>query len=115
MEVLETKHEQNVIIADFMDVKTEMFKSNKLNYMYTLVGGIEEGFEAHELSYDVSWNLLMPVWRKLRSNLRDVIDNGDAETVSFLYDEILSAIGTADIDYAYPKIVKGIKWVNENK
>jgi hypothetical protein len=57
----------------------------------------------------------MPVWRRLRAILRDVIDNGDTETVSFLYNEILSAIGTADIKYTYPKIVKGIEWANENK
>lgn len=70
---------------------------------------------ATELEFNSNWNWLMPVWRNLRANLRDIIDRGETETVTHLYEEILSAVGTGDIDYAYEKIVKGIKWWYENK
>jgi hypothetical protein len=68
-----------------------------------------------DMLFSQSWDWLMPAWIKLRRCLRDILDNGATQTVVFLYDEIISAIGAGEIDYAYEKVVKGIEWWNENK
>ena len=67
----------NKIIAEFMELETEIFSDNnttrgeyskqELNYYYhgTLDRIIDQGwFEAHELSYNLSWDWLMPVVSK---------------------------------------------------
>jgi hypothetical protein len=64
----------NKLIAEFMDLETETFHSGILNYYHQ---DIAEGsfFEEHELSYNVSWDWLMPVVEKIEG-LRD--KNGNA-------------------------------------
>ena len=52
----------NKLIAEFMELPTEVFKSGKVNYFN---GGT--WYEEHELSYSVSWDWLMPVINKIRS------------------------------------------------
>ena len=54
----------NKLIAEFMELPTELFKSGKLNYKYN--DGLnyqhsDAWFEEHELSYNVSWDWLIPV------------------------------------------------------
>ena len=48
--------ENNKLIAEFMGLPTQVFKSGKINYKRNDIW-----FEAHELSYNVSWDWLMPV------------------------------------------------------
>ena len=58
----------NKLIAEFMEFPTELFKSGKLNYKYN--DGLnyqhsDAWFEEHELSYNVSWDWLIPVAQRL--------------------------------------------------
>ena len=58
----------NKLIAEFMELPTELFKSGKLNYKYN--DGLnyqhsDAWFEEHELSYNVSWDWLIPVAQRL--------------------------------------------------
>ena len=58
----------NKLIAEFMELPTELFKSGKLNYKYN--DGLnyqhsDAWFEEHELSYNVSWGWLIPVAQRL--------------------------------------------------
>jgi len=56
----------NKLIAEFMGLDTEVFKSGKVNYYYYDKVSKQEIFlEAHELSYNVSWDWLMPVVEKI--------------------------------------------------
>jgi hypothetical protein len=108
MKVFENyKEGDNLLVAKFMELTIGKDELGYFQHQNNIIDFIPE--------YHNSWDLLMPAWRRLREIFRDVIENGNSETVSFLYDEILSAIGTADIQYAYPKIIKGIEWANENK
>ena len=50
---------EDKLIAEFMKLPTEVFKSGKLNYKHN-----DNWFEEHELSYDVCWKWLMPVVRR---------------------------------------------------
>ncbi len=52
----------NKLIAEFMRLPTEVFKSGNLNYKRN-----HDWFEEHELSYNVSWDWLMPVINKCKS------------------------------------------------
>jgi len=53
----------NKLIAEFMELETKTFKSGILNYYYQ---DVFEGnwFEEGELSYNLSWDWLMPVVSK---------------------------------------------------
>ena len=64
----------NKIIAEFMELETKTFSSGIVNYYHQ---DIAEGsfFEDNELSYNLSWDWLMPVVEKIES-LRDA--NGNA-------------------------------------
>ena len=58
----------NKLIAEFMELPTELFKSGKLNYKYN--DGLnyqhsDAWFEEHELSFNVSWDWLIPVAQRL--------------------------------------------------
>ncbi len=54
----------NKLIAEFMELETKTFKSGILNYYYqdTFEGN---WFEEGELSYNLSWDWLMPVVIKI--------------------------------------------------
>ena len=54
----------NKLIAEFMGLPTQVFKSGKLNYKRN-----DSWFEEHELSYNVSWDWLMPVLKKINSEI----------------------------------------------
>jgi hypothetical protein len=60
--------ENNKLIAEFMRLDTEVFNTGLLNYNHNNVW-----YEEHELSYNVSWDWLMPVVEKCRvqSNAED--------------------------------------------
>ena len=52
--------ENNKLITEFMGLDTEVFNSGLLNYNHNNVW-----HEEHELSYNVSWDWLMPVVQKI--------------------------------------------------
>ena len=57
--------QNNKLIAEFMQLETAEFApSNILNYKHKF-----SWFEEHELSYDVSWDWLMPVLKKITFKL----------------------------------------------
>ncbi len=64
----------NKLIAEFMELPTEVSKAGLLNYYHREYNS-GTWYEEHELSYNVSWDWLMPVVEKIES-LRDA--NGDA-------------------------------------
>ena len=56
----------NKLIAEFMGLPTEVFKSGKLNYYFREFNS-GSWYEEDELSYNVSWDWLMPVVQKIES------------------------------------------------
>ena len=51
---------ENKLIAEFMGLDTKVFNSGLLNYNNNNVW-----YEEHELSYNVSWDWIMPVVQKI--------------------------------------------------
>ena len=92
----------NKIIAEFMELETETFSSGIVNYYHQ---DIAEGsfFEEHELSYNVSWDWLMPVCQKIDEYLEDNIGNAGH------FDDCLSC---NDIDAKYKAVVNFINELN---
>ena len=74
----------NKLIAEFMELPTEVFESGKLNYKFGTTW-----WEKQELSYDVSWDWLIPVVQKL-IDVYVSIDEQDEQDLqqSILYDKI---------------------------
>ena len=58
----------NKIIAEFMGLETETFNSGIVNYYHQDIGEVIAVFEEHELSYNVSWDWLMPVVIKIETD-----------------------------------------------
>jgi len=56
----------NKLIAEFMGLPTEVFNSGNLNYYFKEFNS-GTWCEEHELSYNVSWDWLMPVVEKIES------------------------------------------------
>ena len=105
----------NRIIAEFMKLETETFNSGIPNYYYhgTLDRLIDQGwFEAHELSYNVSWDWLMPVVEKIES-LRDTNGNAYRFTIDMCNAQIeetnIEILGGAfKLDTTYKAVVEFI-------
>lgn len=60
--------ENNKLIAEFMGLPTEVFKSGKVNYYFREFNS-GSWYEEHELSYNVSWDWLMPVLKKINEQI----------------------------------------------
>ena len=58
--------EDNKIIAKFMQLQTVTFKSGIVNYYHREYSS-GTWYEEHELSYNASWDWLMPVVEKIES------------------------------------------------
>jgi hypothetical protein len=56
--------ENNKLIAEFMELPTEVSKAGLLNYYHREYNS-GTWYEEHELSYNVSWDWLMPVVEKI--------------------------------------------------
>tara|TARA_R110000787_G_scaffold222206_1_gene330862 strand:+ start:455 stop:862 length:408 start_codon:yes stop_codon:yes gene_type:complete len=56
--------EDNKLIAEFMELPTEVSKEGLLNYYHRKYNS-GTWYEEHELSYEVSWEWLMPVVKKI--------------------------------------------------
>ena len=99
--------ESNKLIAEFMELPTEVFKSGKVNY-YLREFNSGTWYEEHELSYDVSWDFwLMPVVKKILDI--SFQDEGDPEDFYSIRDCI------PDRNHTYRAIVEFIKEYNKNK
>ena len=61
---MEYYRENNKLIAEFMELPTEVFKSGKVNYYFREFNS-GTWYEEHELSYHVSWDWLMPVVERI--------------------------------------------------
>ena len=96
----------NKLIAEFMGLDTEVFKSGKVNYYYYDKVSKQEIFlEAHELSYNVSWDWLMPVIEKIHHLEYEHEDN---------MENIENALDAKSITDTYKAVVKFIKDYNQN-
>ena len=51
----------NKLIAEFMGLPTEVFKPSRITNYYHREYNSGTWYEEHELSYNVSWDWLMPV------------------------------------------------------
>ena len=96
----------NKLIAEFMGLDTEMFKSGKVNYYYYDKVSKQEIFlESHELHYNVSWDWLIPVIEKIQDKY---LENPELD---YKYiDEIRLAV--PNIQEVYYLVVEFIK--NQN-
>tara|TARA_S200002703_G_scaffold107150_1_gene93074 strand:+ start:422 stop:700 length:279 start_codon:yes stop_codon:yes gene_type:complete len=88
----------NKLIAEFMELPTEVFKSGKVNYFN---GGT--WYEEHELSYSVSWDWLMPVVYKILW-----IEDYEYE----IYDDIHNGLTNALLSQTHEAVVEFIKQHN---
>ena len=104
---------KNKLIAEFMDLDTEVFKSGKVNYYYYDKVSKQEIFlEAHELSYNLSWDWLMPVVDKIKSisgklptHIGNIPNDEDWESNNFL---------STNIEETYRAVIEFIKDYNQN-
>jgi hypothetical protein len=110
----------NKLIAEFMGLPTEVFKSGKVNYYFREFNS-GSWYEEHELSYNVSWDWLMPVINKIRSmdstyeieevgkydwdNLEDIFPKEYYEEISHY---------EFDLELTYESVVEFINQLNNN-
>lgn len=112
--------EDNKLIAEFMELPTEVFNSGLLNYYHREYNS-GTWYEEHELSYNVSWDWLEPVvekiemleytfeknYQRLDKDWQCLIVKGN--DIMFQEFNINSKLA------AYNAVVEFIKWYNENK
>ena len=91
----------NKLIAEFMGLPTEVFKSRITNYYHREYNS-GTWYEEHELSYNVSWDWLMPVVEKCYDNGADENEVGD----------ITHALLDCDIDHTHRAVVEFINQLN---
>mgnify|MGYP001156742819 CR=1 FL=1 len=92
----------NKLIAEFMKLPTEVFKSGIMNYHHD-----GAWYEEHELSYEKSWDWLMPVVQECRLESRCEYDTDDA------WDKIHWALEECNIEEIYKAVVEFIKQLNK--
>lgn len=93
----------NKLIAEFMELPTEVFKSGKVNYYFREFNS-GSWYEEHELSYNVSWDWLMPVIEKC-------VRTGDDTDK---WDSIFNALTTLSIKEVYEEVIEFINEYNNN-
>jgi hypothetical protein len=92
----------NKLIAEFMGLPTEVFKPSRITNYYHREYNSGTWYEEHELSYNVSWDWLMPVVEKCYDNGADENEVGD----------ITHALLDCDIDHTYRAVVEFINQSN---
>lgn len=90
----------NKLIAEFMELPTEVSKAGLLNYYHREYNS-GTWYEEHELSYNVSWDWLMPVIHKCF----DVAEDGDME-------DIMHHLQVADMKSTYQAVIEFIEIMN---
>ena len=86
---------ENKLIAVFMELPTEVFKSGKLNYYFREFNS-GSWYEEHELSYNVSWDWLMTVVEKI-----------------YQLDSNANFFGSINLEATYKEVVEFIKQYNK--
>ena len=92
----------NKLIAEFMGLSTEVFKPSRITNYYHREYNSGTWYEEDELSYNVSWDWLMPVVEKCYDNGADENEVGD----------ITHALLDCDIDHTYRAVVEFINQLN---
>ena len=97
----------NKLIAEFMKLPTEVFKSGIMNYHHD-----GAWYEEHELSYEKSWDWLMKVVNKIkRTDLsREMVMQGIDELITEIDDSF-----DFNIAITYDAVVKFIEEYNKVK
>jgi len=108
--------EYNKLIAEFMELPTEVFNSGILNYYFKEFNS-GTWYEEQELSYNVSWDWLMPVVEKIES-LRDVNGNAYRFTIDMCNAQIegtnIEILGGAfKLNTTYDAVVQFINQYNK--
>ena len=85
-----------------MGLSTEVFKPSRITNYYHREYNSGTWYEEHELSYNVSWDWLMPVVEKCYDNGADENEVGD----------ITHALLDCDIDHTYRAVVEFINQLN---
>ena len=92
----------NKLIAEFMGLSTEVFKPSRITNYYHREYNSGTWYEEDELSYNVSWDWLMPVVEKCYDNGADENEVGD----------ITHALLDCDIDHTHRAVVEFINQLN---
>jgi hypothetical protein len=106
----------NKLIAEFMELPTEFFNSGILNYYFKEFNS-GAWYEEHELSYNFSWDWLIPVVEKIES-LRDVNGNAYRFTIDMCNAQIegtnIEILGGAfKLNTTYDAVVQFINQYNK--
>jgi len=100
----------NKLIAEFLELKKKEFKSGSINYYHIDYHVYDEKYhwtwyEGEELSFDKSWDWLMPVVEKIHHLEYEHEDN---------MENIENALDTKSITDTYKAVIKFIKEYNQN-
>ena len=93
----------NKLIAEFMELPTKVSKAGLLNYCYKEYNS-ETWYEEHELSYNVSWDWLMPVIEVCLMGEAEQSEEISNTTIKNIYEGICNQ----DISFAYKSVVEFI-------
>ena len=97
-----SKMTDNRLIAEFMDLETEVSNKGIVEY-YHIEFDSGEWYEAEDLPYD-EWNWLMPVVSKILTN---------ENLIGYrLRENIMDSLPYGMIDDTYDSVVEFIKWYN---
>ena len=104
---------ENKLIAEFMELPTEVFKGGLLNYYHREYNS-GTWYEEHELSYEVSWDWLMPVINKIESDERydvEILQYGTRilDNQKEIVNNIANISFDKKIDHTYQAVVEFIK------
>lgn len=102
----------NRLIAEFMVLPTKVFKSGILNYYHFGMDCDNNWYEAHELSYNLSWEWLMPVVRRI---VTICCNENDEAFESDEYTSILDVTPLAIKTETYRAVVEFINYYNKIK
>ena len=94
----------NKLIAEFMGLPTEVFKPSGITNHYHREYNSGTWYEEHELSYNVSWDWLMPVCQQIDKYLEDNIS---------LIGDFDDCLQSNDIDVRYQAVVEFINQLNK--
>ena len=102
----------NKLIAEFMELPTEVFNCGNLNYYFKEFNS-GTWYEEHELSYNISWDWLMPVVEKCLEKHNNLIDGRDVIDTS--YPSIAQALEVVSLKETYKAVVEFVKMYNTKK
>jgi|TARA_R110002167_G_scaffold75000_1_gene209776 hypothetical protein len=91
----------NKLIAEFMELPTEVSKAGLLNYYHREYNS-GTWYEEHELSYNVSWDWLMPV-------ANEIIKSRDEQNADWDLTDLKYGLQSTSIDMVYQAVIEFIK------